>query len=112
MVNLPSFLAEQSFPFQSISVDFAGPFLIKDRKGCGAKVSKCYLCLFICLARKGVHLETVSSLSSESAIFSDNGSIFMGPRPLLKEFGNVLKSGKNAIYEFAGVNEFWTLKPS
>lgn len=44
-------------PFITVGVDYEGPFSIKDRKEHGAKVSKTYICLLVCLNGKAVHLE-------------------------------------------------------
>ncbi|XP_050509189.1 uncharacterized protein LOC126886346 [Diabrotica virgifera virgifera] len=94
MGNLPSARVMPSSPFTITGVDYAGPFLIKDKKGRGCKTTKCYIGLFICFSTKAVHLELISSLSSEAflqalrrfvsrrgkpeKIFSDNGSNFIG----------------------------------
>lgn len=51
-------------------MDFAGPFTILNKKGRGAKTSKCYLCLFICFAYKCVHLEAVTELSKEAFVLA------------------------------------------
>ncbi|CAH2093398.1 unnamed protein product [Euphydryas editha] len=100
MGNLPAERSEQAFPFSSCGVDMAGPFMISSRKGRGNRISKCYLCLFVCLATKAVHLELVSDLTTESfilalrrfisrrgrpyVIFCDNGTNFKGANSVLK----------------------------
>lgn len=45
--------------FHNVGIDLAGTLFIKDRNGRGAKVSKCYIFLFICLSTKAVHLDLV-----------------------------------------------------
>lgn len=70
MGNLPHQRLTPDFPFSATAVDFAGPFMITDRRGRGCKITKCYLCLFICLRYKCVHLEAVSELSKDSFILS------------------------------------------
>ncbi|XP_052743807.1 uncharacterized protein LOC128198008 isoform X1 [Bicyclus anynana] len=70
MGNLPKDRLTNSFPFSVVGTDFAGPFLITDRKGRGAKISKCYLCIFVCFTYKCVHLEAVSELSTKAYILS------------------------------------------
>ncbi|XP_050302417.1 uncharacterized protein LOC126740434 [Anthonomus grandis grandis] len=86
MGNLPEQRLNPSHPFDVVGVDYAGPFLIKNHTGRGAKVSKCYVALYICFLTKAVHLELVTSLSKDafikkisrkgkpSTIFSDNGT--------------------------------------
>lgn len=49
--------------FAVIGIDYAGPFLIKDRKDRGCKTSKCYVAIFICFASRAMHLELVSDLN-------------------------------------------------
>nr|CAI5829042.1 unnamed protein product [Callosobruchus analis] len=53
-------------PFLNTGVDYAGPFTIRIRKGRGSKTEKCYVAVFICFSTKAIHLELVSSLSSDA----------------------------------------------
>ncbi|KAJ8985806.1 hypothetical protein NQ317_016313 [Molorchus minor] len=55
-------------PFTVVGTDYCGPFVIKDRKGRGSNLSKCYVCLFVCFSTKAIHLEPVTDLSSEAFI--------------------------------------------
>lgn len=68
MSDLPSYRVNQVKPFSVVGVDFGGPFRIKLGSHRGAKMDKAYLCLFVCLATKAVHLEVVSTLSTEGFI--------------------------------------------
>lgn len=68
MADLPQRRVNISNPFHTTGVDYAGPFIIKDRKGRGCKLIKGYICLFVCFTSKAVHIELVTSLSSESFI--------------------------------------------
>ncbi|XP_052742930.1 uncharacterized protein LOC128198961 [Bicyclus anynana] len=81
MGHLPSQRTTPAFPFQTLGVDFGGPFTILNRKGRGAKASKCYLCLFICFRYKCVHLEAVTELTKEAYIMTLRGS-YSNSRPL------------------------------
>lgn len=95
MGNLPSNrVLAQIRPFINTAVDYAGPIQIKDGKGRGRKVVKCYIALFLCLSSKAIHLELVSDCTSESfihalkrfiarrgkptTILSDNATTFKG----------------------------------
>lgn len=114
MGNLPSERLEPGYPFLRCGVDYAGPMFILSRKGRGSKLEKCYVCLFICFTTRAIHLELVTSLTSEAyllalkrflsrrgkpaQIFSDNGKTFVGA---LKEFSNFLNSNANDILNFA-----------
>ncbi|XP_050551755.1 uncharacterized protein LOC118279021 isoform X1 [Spodoptera frugiperda] len=94
MGQLPCSRTNITFPFFNSSVDYAGPVLIADRKGRGCKLTKSYLCIFVCHATKAVHLELVTDLTKEGfiaalnrftsrrgkpqSILSDNGTNFVG----------------------------------
>ncbi|KAF2892762.1 hypothetical protein ILUMI_13411 [Ignelater luminosus] len=49
-----------------VGVDYAGPFSVTLGKSRGIKSQKTYVCIFICLATKTIHLELASNLSSEA----------------------------------------------
>lgn len=114
MGNLPSERVEPDFPFRAVSTDFAGPFFIADRKGRGCKITKCYLCVFICCRYKCIDLQAVSALTKEAflltlkrfiarrgipnLIFCDNGRNFVSAA---KEIKDLFKVYKNSIIDFA-----------
>lgn len=114
MGNLPASRVTPTYPFQVSGVDFAGPFQITDRKGRGCRISKCYLCLFVCFATKALHLEVASDLSTDnfisclrrfisrrgkpSEIYSDNGTNFVGANNELRHF---IRSCNEDISSFA-----------
>lgn len=93
MGDLPKARVTPSRPFSRSGVDFAGPVYVLNSKGRGAKTSKAYICIFICMAVKAIHLELVSDLTSEAfiaafkrfvarrgrckEIWSDNGTNFV-----------------------------------
>lgn len=94
MGNLPAARISQVKPFSHVGIDFGGPFSITQGRFRGAKVYKGYLCLFICMATKAVHLELTTGLSTETFlaalrrflsrrgrcnhIYSDCGTNFVG----------------------------------
>ncbi|XP_045501008.1 uncharacterized protein LOC123698434 [Colias croceus] len=114
MADLPANRVNVDFPFRSVGVDYAGPFFILNRKGRGARVVKCYLCLFVCLRFKCIHLEVVSDLTKDAyimtlrrfvarrgkptEIFSDNGKNFVAAA---KELNSILKANQEPLSEFA-----------
>ncbi|XP_053691446.1 uncharacterized protein LOC128739963 [Sabethes cyaneus] len=77
-------------PFTYVGVDLFGPYSIK----VGRSVAKRWVCLFTCLTIRAIHLEVVSSLSTDACkkairrfvarrgapqeIYSDNGTNFVG----------------------------------
>lgn len=104
MGNLPASRITPARPFLTTGLDYAGPFLLRDRKGRNFKTSKAYVSLFICFVTKAIHLEVVSDLTTEcflaalkrfmarrgkcSQIFSDNGTNFVGANNELQSFLN------------------------
>lgn len=114
MGNLPSQRITPSFPFKAVGIDFAGPFFILNRKGRGANLTKCYLCLFVCLRYKCLHLEAVSDLSRDAfvatfrrfvsrrgrptEVFCDNGRNFVAGA---KEINQFFKANTDFISDFA-----------
>lgn len=113
MGNLPAERLQPGFPFMKCGVDYAGPVLILNRKGRGARMIKSYICLFICFVTRAIHLELVSDLSSDayllalkrfisrrgkpSEIFSDNGRNFVG---LVNDFSKFLNSCSERIKDY------------
>lgn len=114
MGNLPSARTRPNFPFHSTGTDFAGPFQISSKKGRGNRISKCYLCLFVCLSTRAVHLELVSDLTTSVfilclrrfvsrrgkpyEIWCDNGTNFVGAN---NELGRVLRSSRDSVIDYA-----------
>nr|CAI5837862.1 unnamed protein product [Callosobruchus analis] len=104
MRDLPQDRITPTSPFLNTGVDYARPFTIRIRKGRGSKTEKCYVAVFICFSTKAIHLELVSSLSSDAflnclrrfiarrgkpnKIFSDNGTNFVGAKRELTRFLN------------------------
>lgn len=102
MGQLPTTRTHLEFPFLHCSVDYAGPVFIADRKGRGCKLIKSYLCIFVCLAVKAVHIELVTDMTKEAymaalnrfvarrgkpqSILSDNGTNFIGACNELQSF--------------------------
>ncbi|XP_036318373.1 uncharacterized protein LOC118733187 [Rhagoletis pomonella] len=101
MGDLPAARYTVTFPFMHTGVDYVGPFNIRATKGRGHKSYKGYVALFVCLASKGIHLEMVSDMTTQSFIhalerfvaargicsdmYSDRGTTFVGADALMKE---------------------------
>ena len=95
--------------FEKVGVDYAGPVLVKYGTVRKPTVLKAYICVFVSLTVKAVHLEVVSSLTSEafvaalrrfvarrghpSLIWSDNGTNFVGTNRELREMHQFLLRG-------------------
>ncbi|KAL0810831.1 hypothetical protein ABMA28_010141 [Loxostege sticticalis] len=106
MGNLPSERLDPDIPFSNIGTDFAGPFLITDRKGRGCKITKCYLCIFICLNYKCIHLEAVSELSKDAFMLSLKR--FIARRGLPKKI--FCDNGTNFVAAAREINDFFMSK--
>lgn len=108
MGDLPAERVTPMPPFYNTGVDYAGPLLIRDKLGRGAKITKCYISVFICFVTKSIHLEPVTSLTTNAFlaafrrftarrgkplnIYSDNGTTFQGANLELKQMYTWLKT--------------------
>lgn len=117
MGNLPEQRLHLEFPFLDSGVDYAGPIMIADRKGRGCRIIKGFICVFVCLATRAIHLELVSDLTKEAFlaamnrfiarrgrprnIFSDNGTTFVGA---FNELANLLSQDLNFNVIDPGIN--------
>lgn len=88
-----------------------GAFFIKESSRRNSKVIKAYICLFVCLSTKAIHLEVVSSLSADaflaafhrfiarrdlcSSIFSDCGRNFIGAAHYFRDLITYFKDRSN-----------------
>lgn len=102
MGNLPRYRISQVKPFSRVGIDYGGPFLLTQGRIRGAKTFKGYICLFVCMATKAIHLEVASDLSSDTFlaalrrfisrrgrcdhIYSDCGTNFVGAYKQLKSY--------------------------
>ena len=94
--------------FDKVGVDYAGPVSIKYGYVRKPTIVKAYICVFVSLTVKAVHLELVTDLTSEafiaclkrfiarrglpSLIWSDNGTNFVGAARELKELYQFLQT--------------------
>ena len=68
MGSLPKDRTAVAYPFEKSGVDLAGPFKIRLAETRGRGTQKGYICLFICLSTRAVHLEVVEDYSSNAFI--------------------------------------------
>lgn len=66
MDNLPNVRLNVSRPFKHSGVDYAGPITIKASTARSALRSKGYICLFVCMVTKAIHLEAVTDLTTNA----------------------------------------------
>ncbi|XP_073986110.1 uncharacterized protein [Rhodnius prolixus] len=110
MGNLPAYRLAEGKVFDHVGVDFGGPFRIRESMRRKADTGKAYLCLFICMSTKAVHLEVVSACSTEAFlaaferfiarrgkpmhVYSDCGTNFIGAANRIKELTRLLRSSE------------------
>lgn len=119
MASLPPARVQEAKAFTHTGVDFCGPINITLTRRRGVKSQKAYICLFICLTTKAVHIEIASDLSTEtfldafkrflarrgpvSIMYSDNGTNFIGAKRQLDELYDLLSANETSA---AFQNEF------
>lgn len=102
MGYLPEDRVNPNFVFNSVSIDFAGPFYVTTKLRKKDSPNKIQVVILICLATKAIHLELVSDLLSEALnaalkrfmsrrgkckkVLSDNATNFVGTST--KDLGN------------------------
>lgn len=68
MGQLPESRITPSRPFTNTSIDYAGPFYLCVVPGRNPRLIKGYVCVFVCMAVKAVHLEFASDLSTDAYV--------------------------------------------
>ena len=107
------------------AVDFGGPFVTI--QGRGRQRQKHYLCLFICLASRAVHLEMAFGLDTDSFLrafgrmrnrrgvpeemISDNGTNFVGANQELRELTNKMCQNSKLKESLISQGIKWSFNP-
>ena len=113
MGQLPLERVTPGIVFEKVGVDYAGPVNLKLGNTRRPTIVKSYICVFVALAVKAVHLELVSDLTSSafvaclrrfiarrgkpSSIWSDHGSNFVGASGELSELMAFLRQQKTNV---------------
>ena len=108
--QLPKERVTPDIVFDKVGVDYAGPVYIRQGYVRKPTIVKAYICVFVSLSVKAVHLELVSDLTSDafiaclrrfiarrgkpSLIWSDHGTNFVGADRELKELIEFLELQK------------------
>ncbi|XP_045453907.1 uncharacterized protein LOC123663262 [Melitaea cinxia] len=95
-------------PFLHTGTDYAGPFKVTISRGRGIRPAKAYVCLFVCLTTRAVHIEVASDLSTASflgafkrfqarrglvaRVHSDNATNYVCAKRTLSELHDFLMS--------------------
>lgn len=101
-------VVQSAKPFVHTGTDYAGPFKVTITRGRGVRSTKAYICLFVCMTTRAVHIELAGDLSTASfmgafkrflsrrgpvgRIYSDNGSNYIGAKRTLSELHEFLCS--------------------
>lgn len=124
MGELPQARVTPSRVFYNCGTDFLGPFLVKPNNLRSSRPVKMYICVFVCFAVKAVHLEVVSSLSTEAFIaaltrfvsrrglcaniYSDCGTNYVGASSELQQITRAFLQQENtrkALDKFSHENQ-------
>ena len=116
--------------FHKVGVDYAGPVLVKYGHVLKPTVVKAYICVFVSLTVKAVHLELVSDITTDafiaclrrfisrrgipSMIWSDHGTNFVGAVREIKDLYQFLcdSSTQDSIVNFLTIkNVTWKFIP-
>lgn len=111
MGNLPAHRICETIPFTNTGMDFCGLLYMKEKKYRNRIKIKAYVCVFVCMTIKAVHLEVISDLTTEGflaalrrfvarrglpkTIYSDNGTNFVGANNKLKELYALFNSNEH-----------------
>ncbi|GBN29577.1 hypothetical protein AVEN_119816-1 [Araneus ventricosus] len=128
MGDLPEDRVNPNFVFNSVGIDFAGPFYIKTKLRKRDPPTKIYVCIIICLSTKAIHLELVSDLSSEALIaalkrfmarrgkcrkiLSDNATNFVGTKNEINRLFKLMEQQDALFQNFLSEEEItWSHIP-
>lgn len=130
MADLPEYRVNEPFKiFLNTAIDFAGPFFTKVSTLRNSKSEKSYICVFVCMASRAIHLELVGNLTADSCIaalrrfigrrgkvarfFSDNGTNFVKANKILQELSEAEKEQyQDAVDDELLSNEIeWNFSP-
>ncbi|XP_026471521.1 uncharacterized protein LOC113375790 [Ctenocephalides felis] len=131
MGSLPKDRVTAYRPFQVVGVDFADPIELRSNRLIMAPRIKAYICLLVCIATKAIHIELVTSLSTEAfmsalrlfiarrgccyVIHSDNGRNFVGAKNELRQLATLFQSEmskQEIISSSARLGITWQFIPS
>ncbi len=131
MSELPLERTEPAAPFEFTSLDLFGPYVVKDTIRRRTKM-KIWGVVFSCMASRAVHADIVEDLSTEGflnayqrftalrghprKLWSDQGTNFVGARPVLQELYEFLSSiDKDQVQKKAvavGTDWMWMFHPA
>ena len=118
MGQLPKERVTPDAVFNNVGLDYAGPVYLKQGSIRKPVIVKAYVCIFVSLSTKAVHIEAVSDLTSEAflaclrrfisrrgkptLLWSDHSTNFVGAKRIIKRLYEFLKETQTnqAIADF------------
>ncbi|XP_047510573.1 uncharacterized protein LOC125053303 [Pieris napi] len=110
MGDLPDYRVNESNAFVHTAVDYAGPISIIPYRKRGVRSMKAYLCIFVCMVVRAVHVELTTDLSTSSflsafkrfiarrgsvfVLYSDNAKNFVGAKNALSDIFTLTNSNE------------------
>ncbi|XP_062538281.1 uncharacterized protein LOC134206570 [Armigeres subalbatus] len=82
MADLPSVRVTPGTVFLNVGIDLCGPFYIRYPGRRGVPI-KAFVCIFVCLATKAVHMEVVADLSTQAFLASFKRFVAIRGKPHL-----------------------------
>jgi len=127
MGSLPAPRVNVDYPFNSVGIDFAGPYTLLHRKGRGGKVFKGYFCIFVCLITRCIHLEAVTDMTAEgflacfkrftgrrgkpSKVYSDCGTNFVGANKDIQAVLGSTEFNQSVCHSLTDLGITWHFNP-
>lgn len=100
-------------PFIHTGTDYAGPFKVTISRGRGNRTTKAYICLFVCMTIRAVHIELVADLSTASFVAAFKRFLSRrGPvTRMYSDYGNNYRAKRmlSEVHAFLGSNHFNTV---
>lgn len=130
MAPLPKTRTTPGKVFERVGIDFCGPVLMKSKPGRTNVTYKSYICVFVCLSTRAIHLELTTELTTNAfigalrrfvarrgrvnEIVSDHGTNFVGAYNEISRMKQYLKDISNYNYapEFNLIWRFTTERAS
>lgn len=126
--DLPHERVTRNYAFDCTGIDFCGPFLIRYKNQRKGTYHKMYVCIFVCLVTRAIHLEIVSDLTTESflatlkrffarrgkssKLFTDNAKTFVGAQSELKKLYNIVRKPDERLARYLTSEEIqWNFIP-
>jgi len=98
--DLPDFRFVPS-PFNSIGIDYAGPFLVKNVYGESNETHKCWLALITCISCRAIYLDIAKNYDSQACceVLKRFASRFGVPELVVSDNGTSFKAQKYKILQ-------------